>query len=320
MIRKLDEERLEAELAALDALLAQMPESDYLARVGFQSRRDEARDSLARLRELPDTQARVALFFGGEPVFGSEGVKVRFASEAVGSFQDLLTNVWGSSQGAPVSLAGPIKDQERSQLHITHLLHGSFGFLLEELDERGTRLFDSSLKAAADQAAKVISGFAAEDDRQFSSVIEELSPRIFTSIRKFLNFVHSDRATFRLVEGDVDLRVNQEGVERAWQRAEHSRIDEDQIAVMGRLLGVIPIHRRFEFEVDGGQVISGRVGEEFGHSYLERISTEQFAGRRWRALLYRKLVEKIGRPPVESYVLLRLDEETPGRVQTENSQ
>jgi len=309
MIRKLDQERLSAELVALEAMLAELAATDHLARIGLESRRDELRENLARLRESEETQARVALFFGGDPVVGSEGVRARFASDTVGSFQDILTNVWGSTQDRPVAVAGPIRDQELSQLHITHLLHGSFGFLLEELDPNGQPLFESSLKGAADRVAKMIGGFADEDDSRFAEVIEEMTPRVFKSILKFLRYVHTDRATFRLVEGDVDLSVDREGVERAWQRAEQSRIDEVRIPLNGRLLGVIPIHRRFEFQPDEGPLISGTVGEDFSQSYLERMNTEQFAGRRWRGYFYKKLVEKVGRPPVDHYTLLRLDEE-----------
>jgi hypothetical protein len=40
------------------------------------------------------------------------------------------------------------------------------------------------------------------------------------------------------------------------------------------------------------------------------MTTEQFAGRRWRTFFHKKkLVEKIGRPPVDRYTLLRLDDE-----------
>lgn len=310
MIRKLDQERFKAELAALDAILAQLDEQDYLSRTGLESRREELRENLARLQEHGETQARVALFFGGDPVIGSEGVRARFASDAVGSFQDILTNVWGSKQERPVAVAGPIRNQELSNLHITALLHGSIGFLLEELDPSGQTLFDSPMRDAADQAAKIVDGFAAEDDRMFSAVIEELSPRVFKSVQKFLRCVHTDKATIRLVEGDVDLRIGHDGVERAWRRAEESKVDEERVYLNGYLIGVTPIHRKFEFRPDGAPLVYGVVSEDFSHSFLERMNTEQFIGKRWRGFFHKKLVEKIGRPPVDHYTLLRLEDET----------
>jgi hypothetical protein len=42
------------------------------------------------------------------------------------------------------------------------------------------------------------------------------------------------------------------------------------------------------------------------------MNTEQFIGKRWRAFFHKKLIEKIGRAPVEHYTLLRLDDEAAG--------
>ena len=79
--------------------------------------------------------------------------------------------------------------------------------------------------------------------------------------------------------------------------------------MQGKLLGVIPIGRRFEFEPDNATtIVEGKVGEKFSQTYLERISTEQFAGRRWKALLHRRMVTKVGRLPREHYTLLELEE------------
>jgi hypothetical protein len=55
-------------------------------------------------------------------------------------------------------------------------------------------------------------------------------------------------------------------------------------------------------------IIEGKVGQQFSQTYLERINNEQFAGRRWKAVLHRRIITKIGRQPSESYTLLKLDE------------
>jgi len=57
-------------------------------------------------------------------------------------------------------------------------------------------------------------------------------------------------------------------------------------------------------------MIFGVVGEDFSQSFLERMNTEQFIGKRWRGFFHKKLVEKIGRPPVDHYTLLRLEDES----------
>jgi hypothetical protein len=205
---------------------------------------------------------------------------------------------------------GPIPNKEASQLHITNLVHGSFGFLLEELDQDGEPLFESPLKKAADEVSVYLAGFADPDEKLFTQVIEEIHPRVFTSLKNFFGTVYKEKGTFRIVEGERDKNFDSGAVERAWFRAEHSNVDQDEPQFIGRLLGVIPIKRRFEFEPDNGaKIIEGKVGDEFSQSYLEKIGTEQFAGKRWRAFLKRRLIEKPGRSsPIERYTLLKLEE------------
>ena len=79
---------------------------------------------------------------------------------------------------------------------------------------------------------------------------------------------------------------------------DHGCADDERYTIDGKLLGIIPLGRRFEFEPDGAsQVIKGQVGEQFSESYLERMSTEQFAGKRWRAPLHHVEVTRQGREP-----------------------
>jgi hypothetical protein len=309
MTLKLDRDQLSAELAALDGLLASLPQNDYLGKIGLEARRDEVQQQLERVAQYEERRAKVALYFGGEPVVGSMGVEAGFGTKVVGSFQDLISKVWGSAENGQLQPMGPIKDTEASQLHITNLVHGSFGFLLEEIDEKGEPLFETPLSKAADRVTEYIASFAGENEANFSKVIEDLNPRVFQSLRDFFGYMYKGNATFRLVEGERDEKFDHVAVERAWYRAEASKVDEARIEVRGRLLGVIPMRRRFEFEPDAAEtIIEGKVGEKFSNTYLERITTEQFAGRRWKAVLQKRMVTKVGRLPAEYYTLLELDE------------
>jgi hypothetical protein len=312
MMLKLDRDQMMAELAALDALLSSLPVNDFLGRRGLESRRREIAERLEKLTGKSERRAQVALYFGGDPVVGSMGIQAGFTTNALGSFQDLVSKVWGEAESGQLAPMGPVRDRGASQLHITSLVHGSFGFLLEELDERGEPLFETALSRAAGQVVRYIDDFASEDERVFSEAIEQMDPRVFLSLREFFAHVYRGKATFRMVEGDRDERFDHLAVERAWRRSEESSVDENRVWVEGRLLGVIPVRRRFEFEQDGGTaIIEGPIGEKFGQSYLERMSTEQFAGRRWRALLHRRLVTKVRRRPTEMFTLLELEEIAP---------
>jgi hypothetical protein len=60
---------------------------------------------------------------------------------------------------------------------------------------------------------------------------------------------------------------------------EAADMDEEDVEKSGRLLSVIPLGRRFVFETDDG-VVKRNVGASFSETCLERIQTDQLAGRR----------------------------------------
>src|SRR5437879_325840 len=132
MIRKLDRDHVQAEIATLESMLQRLPPNDSLGRRSLEARRRSLIQELETLAGISERRAQVALYFGGDPVVGSVGVQARFSAATISSFQDLITKVWAAESGNLAAM-GPVPAQEDSQLHITHLVHGSFGFLFEEL-------------------------------------------------------------------------------------------------------------------------------------------------------------------------------------------
>ena len=308
MTRKLDREQLSAEVASLEAMVKSLPLNDLVGRIGFESRLEQARRKLADIDSTEERQASVALYFGGEPVVGSRGIQAEFGATVISTYQDLIAKVWATLASGNLSLRGQIRDKDAAQLHITNLVHGSFGFLLEELDQDGEPLFTSPLKEAADKATEYLLQFADEDEEPFIRLTEEINPRVFTSIRDFFRPIYRCNAVFRLVEGDVDQAFDRQAVERAFNRAEATEIDDQDVTVEGELIGVVPYARRFEFRTHpGNELVSGKVAQSFGQSYLERMHQEQLVGRRWQAVLRRRETKKPGRT-AESFTLIDLRE------------
>ncbi|TAN20937.1 MAG: hypothetical protein EPN33_14225 [Acidobacteria bacterium] len=311
MIRKIERDQLVAEIASVEAILGSLPANDPVGLLGFSSRVQELRGRLAELDTMEERRAAVALYFGGGPVIGSRGIQADFASSIVSTYQDLVSKVGATLQCGALALRGQIKDRDATRLHITNLVHGSVGFLLEELDERGEPLFPTPLKQTISKVTDYMEQVAAEDDRPFSALVEEINPRIFSSLRDFFKEIRSEHAVFRLVEDEREMPFDQAAIERAYSRVEATEIAEDDIPVEGELIGVVPYGRRFEFRTyPGGELISGKVAEIFSETYLERIHQEQLVGRRWQAVLRKRETKKPGRT-IETFLLLDLREIQP---------
>lgn len=320
MARFLKSTALSSELAQIDALLRRMPAEDILGRMGLTSRRDEITAELASLREGVNTLASTALYFGGKPVIGSTAIRSDFAADVLYGFKDLIVKLWAETNQAEIGSRGPITNQGQVELHVTELLHGSVGFLLEEVDLKGLPLFDSPTKLAANRASLLIEDVAAHEEARFQHSIETIHPRVFQSTLSFFGVLHRAEATVRVVDRTRDFLLDRTAVDRGFVRLEETKVDEDEITPTGQLIGLIPIGGRFEFQPTGGELIRGKVAPTMSESFLQRLHDEQAIGRYFQAKIRKRTVRRFAQS-VDEYTLIELrdavtSQETPPQPQS----
>lgn len=305
MISKSLRTRTAAQLASIEVLLQAIPSTNLASRIGLEEQRDDLQKELADIEAVTGKLASVAFYFGGNPVNGSRAIEADFAANALSTYQEVVTKVW--SEGLRESQSDIRKiPKEASRLHITDVVHGSFGFVLEEIDENGMPLFRSALKESMDRATELISGVADKDDDVFNDVMAVMSGDVFSAVRNFYRIIYKSKATFRMVEDQTDQTFDSVAVERAYDRAEFTTTQEEEFDIEGELLGIIPIGRRFEFKKkDDGTVISGKVGLLFSQEYLERVNKEQLTGRPCHAVFQKREIKKVGKSQ-DIWVLTKL--------------
>ena len=307
MIPKLEQNKLSAQLAAIDALLAAIPESNLASRIGLEERRHELSIELEKLNATGETLASVALYFGGKPVQGSRAIDADFATNALSSYQEIVTKVCSEGLREHNVESNTRIAKEASRLNITNIVHGSFGFVLEEINSNGPPFLRSALKEAMDKSVECIAGLADKDDAVFSDIISVISLPILMAVRSFYRTIYKNNAVFRIVEGHTDQQFDVVAVERAYERAEQTTVEEEEFSIEGELLGVIPSGRRFEFRrKDDGNIIYGKVGLLFSQDYLERVNIEQLTGVLRRGLFQKREIKKLGGVR-EVWVLTKLE-------------
>jgi hypothetical protein len=221
-------------------------------------------------------------------------------------YQDLVGDIWADpgSEGQDVQHS---TDQDPPHLHVTALLHGSVGFLIEEIEPRAVPLFPTPLKKAVDRADDLIISLASANEEGFEQQIESLAPPAFNSARHFFTALHRAEASLRVVDAARDATLYRDDVDRAFVRLEDSSVVEHDISENGLLIGIIPHGGRFEFQRENGELITGKVAATLSEAYLQRLETEQAIGRRWRATIQRREVKRFNRSRV-SYRLMDLQE------------
>jgi hypothetical protein len=311
MLKRLERDAAKADLAAVESLLAARTEAeDPVGWLQFSQRREQLERELADLEQAPSTNAEVGLFFGGRPVIGSYGIIAEFGAKALEEFQTLVSST-SAAQERPLGARGPVPQRDTTQLLLTDVARGSFGFILQKTDK--IPLVDSSLKDVIGMALDLVYRVASPDEEAFESVAEAVDDRVLGSLRQFFKILDDAGATVRLVEDRREFTLERKDVELARERTETLRWDDRERDMRGTLY-VLPDSRRFELHPEGGgDALKGSIAP----NCLERVTgggaevLPDIIGTMRTVRLREREVVSHGREPKRSYILIAVNDLLP---------
>ena len=305
-LRKLERDFVRADLAAVTGLLAQLGDEDVMARLGLEARRDELQQTIARLDDTDEEPiASAALFFGGRPVSGSRGIESEFAGSAVTRFQDIVAKVL-AHESVGLGQRGIVPNKGASTLHITNIVRGSFGFLLEEVRSQRP-MVETSLKMAVGEATRLLEALGEPDEEKFRTAVEATDDRVLGTAREFFELMRQSGATLRIVAGEADRSFGSEAVARAVERATSTTVEDAEETIQGQLAGVLPDAHQFEFRTDLDRgTIRGKVSRTFAVDQLTRLNRD-LVNVNAEARVHIRRVRRSGAVVREGFTLLALD-------------
>jgi len=299
-------QRLEAEAASLRNLIASASPRDLLGRISLQARLDGLLVELAGLARERGTRAEIALVFNGAPVSGAAAIDASFGSKAIDAFQRTVATAFAvQASDGRVGQRGPTISSEMAALHITGVVHGSFGFVLEELDPSGEQWTDSALKSAADATVSILERVSATDEADAEAALEEINDRLFVNVRDFVKLVHDNQATLTIAEQDRVLDLSAPALARAYERVANATITDEELTLDGILQGILPGARRFEF-TGGGLAIKGKVARDISEEYLRSLESDPMVGHEITGVFRKRTVRDTTSAVRETYVLVRV--------------
>lgn len=196
MPKKLSIDSLSSEITTLNELLVSARQSgDIVGEMQLEHRIAELSNKLNSLKEeaFSDNSASVALFFGGQPVLGSKGIAAEFAGTALEQFQNLIAKIFANNEVGDLGERGLVPFKANSELMVTGLARGSFGFVLDEMSDQ-VQLEPSQLSHVIDKATLLLRDSAAQDDAVFESILEDLEPRTLVALRDLFKNLDSSKA------------------------------------------------------------------------------------------------------------------------------
>lgn len=276
MPKKLSLDSLRVERESTEALLQSAKDAnDIVGELQFSQKITELDSKINELSSSsePLNKASVALFFGGKPVFGSKGIASTFAGAMLDQFQELVTKLYAQKEnGGNLAEKGSLPFKPLSELMLTGVASGSFGFILDEMSDQ-SEFERSELSVVIEHVTDIILNSANDNSKLFDEILEELDPRTFSTLKELFSTLDKNQATLRLVESDRDVLLDEAAISRARNRTESSTIEEFPDTISGTLLGILPDSQKFEIKTENGEVISGTASkhavEQFVHNKLQ---------------------------------------------------
>ena len=308
MLPQLERQFLQADLAQVQALLAQCsPEDDAIEHFQYAQRVQRLQADLAAMADrIATAPAGAALFFGGRPVFGSQGIKATFSSQAIEQFQKIVSQRFAAHEQGPLASKGRVPFSGDTQLLVTDVVRGSFGFVLQAPESEIDAHDDTALKAVVDEVAATLSGMCASDEAQFNRAAAGLDDRQIGALQAFFKLLDSEGASLRLVEGERDFELDRAAVSRARERVEGLAVVDRTRQIDGQIIGWLGYSGQFELAPhDGGEVIRGTINRETLER-VEREGTNAYKAHVKATLKERELTVR-NRSPKLTYTLIGFD-------------
>ena len=291
-------------ITKLEEILRIMPEDRQVERMGVEYMIAKARSELEGV-PIPPRPVAVNVAFSGEPV-SRQGIDAAFAGKTTTAFAELTAITIAASTG-PLEDTGGIPHRGLGQQLISGVTAGSFGFQIQLPPsvpaESGGPRPTSTAESAIETIQDLLEGALTAGDNDLAELTARIHPRAVKKMAEFLSIVKNNRAqTSVALNGRVVGLKNTSEVERATSRLAPANIEESTIEVIGTLIGVIPLRRRFQFaNTATDDTLEGRVGMEIPDLYE---LAAQYTNRRVAASMRRIRVGQ-GQP---KYILLNVVE------------
>ncbi|HML29511.1 MAG TPA: hypothetical protein PKE16_11875, partial [Hyphomicrobium sp.] len=242
-------------------------------------------DELRVLGGFEERAASAALFFGGPKVVGSRGIEADFAGDALERFQDLVSKTFARRERGILRARGRVAARPSSKLMVTAVTRGSFGFVLEEVGDQEEAV-RTQLSEVVEDVVDFVAHVADPAEDVFLEAVGDIDARLLGSARAFFDSLSKAGATLRIVEGDREISLGRDEVQRGKERTEGLVVTESEANQLNGTLFVLPAHRKFEFRLDGtGDTISGKVAPDASREIGDQVLGGLFnpIGKRWVA-------------------------------------
>lgn len=248
------------------------------SRLMWENRLRELELRIADLKAQNNSYASVALIFDGLPVIGQGDIRLDFSTDALSSYQKMISVALASQAGEDLPERGPIKGAGKAKLFIRDLVRGSMGFVLEEIAPAQQEMVATPLKQAVESATALIEALTAEQsDATFDELLADTQPRMIAAVQKFTKVLQEAGASTRIVGDEHAIALTGAEIGELYKRLNAVEVTEDVEEIDGTLLGILPDAHQFELRLQGddGETLKGSVADDLALKYLADLQFKE---------------------------------------------
>lgn len=235
----------------------------------WEQRLTEIDERIEQIKSRPASRASVALIFDGLPVVGQGDIRLDFSTEALASYQRIVSAAMATQNGEEPAVKGKLKGEQKSKLFIRDIVRGSMGFILEELAPPQVDMFNTPLKNAVEQTTRIIATLNDASIEEFSATLESTPPRLIGALQKFTKVLRDAGATTKIVGDENRVALSLEDVSRLSERFSDVEVTEEDVFYNGVLLGILPDSHEFELQLPDEQgTLKGSVTDDLTLKYV----------------------------------------------------
>ena len=263
-------EALEADKRYVEQQIAESERSPWgTAALMWQNRLAEIDAQIEAAAAQRSNYASVAVIFDGNPVIGTNDIRLDFTADALDSYQKLVSLTLASKMTDDLPQRGPLPGMDQSRLFIRDLVRGSMGFILEELPPDQHSMLPTHLKDAVENTTQLIASLSNLADEEFEATIANTQPRLVAAVQRFAKVLFEAGASTRIVGDDQRIALSIDEVGRLSRRLGEVEVKEEIVAIDGVLMGILPEAKKFELKLPGDDLPSmqGTVADDLVVKY-----------------------------------------------------
>jgi len=270
----IQQEAILAELADAKNMLATTPDFDFVGRMSFEARVEVLEEELAAITLTNNTQGEVIIYFGGDPVQGSDSISTTFASTILSKFQDVISLLFASKkQDTEISESGIIPFSKESELCLAGTPRGSFGFILKENNSQ-TSLVDTELQKAIDSINNILELSVNQNKDELLEIIATLPARTRKSVYDFITYINKSKASLTIQTKNKTVVAKKNSLKNIEEFFEVMQTVTTRTKdYVGIFQGALLESKKFEFLIESeNQSINGLITKDIDKKHIAEMN------------------------------------------------